>query len=230
MVLLPGRSMKRTRIYVPSVGPAAWQQFLAEPEKQWRTGYSAKTLAHCWEHADGLPLEIAAMFPAATELLFAIPEHKVPLLGGNRDSQNDVFALIRHGDQTCAATIEGKVNEPFGPTIGEWLSAPSDGKLARMRHICELLGFDQTPPPNIRYQLLHRTASALIEAKRFKTDEAAMLVHSFSTTKMWFDDFAAFASLFGSKAVPDVSAQIALDNGAKLRLGWATGNPAFLVI
>jgi len=222
--------MKRTRIYVPSVGPAAWQQFLAEPETQWRTGYSAKTLAHCWEHADGLPAEIAAMFPAQAELLLAIPEHKVPLLGGNRDSQNDVFALIRYDDQTCAATIEGKVNEPFGPTVGEWLNAPSSGKLGRMRHICETLGFDQAPPPKIRYQLLHRAASALIEAKRFKTDEAAMIVHSFSPSKMWFDDFAAFAALFGWQATPDSVEQIVTRSGMKLRLGWAMGDPAFLVI
>jgi hypothetical protein len=111
--------------------------------------------------------------------LLALPEHKVPLLGGNRDSQNDVFALIRYGGATCAATIEGKVNEPFGPTVGEWLTAPSDGKLVRMRHICDVLGLAETPPAHIRYQLLHRTASAVIEAKRFKTDEAAMIVHSF---------------------------------------------------
>ncbi|WP_413776936.1 DUF6946 family protein [Mesorhizobium sp. AR07] len=32
----------------------------------------------------------------------------------------------------------------------------------------------------LRYQLLHRTSAALLEAKRFKTDEAAMIVHSFS--------------------------------------------------
>jgi len=55
--------LKRNKIYIPSLGPSAWQQFLAEPDKQWRTGYSAKTLAHCWVHSDGLPPEIAALFP-----------------------------------------------------------------------------------------------------------------------------------------------------------------------
>ena len=168
------------------------------------------------------------MFPDCAELLLALPEHKVPLLGGNRDSQNDIFALIRYDGTTCAATIEGKVNEPFGPTVGEWLKAPSEGKLMRMRHICDVLGLAETPPAHIRYQLLHRTASAMIEAKRFKTDEAAMIVHSFSPTRMWFDDFTAFSRLFDLDIVPDRGVGFSLNNGARLRLGWATGDAAFL--
>lgn len=173
-------------------------------------------------------MEIAAMFPGSSSLLLALPEHKVPLPGGRRDSQSDIFALIRHGDQTCSAMIEGKVDEPFGPTIGEWLSAPSAGRLTRLSYICELLGLDPVPPPHIRYQLLHRTASALIEARRFKMDGAAMIVHSFSPTRKWFEDFAAFASLFGWSASADKPEVLELRSGQILRLGWATGDPAFL--
>nr|WP_244277712.1 hypothetical protein [Mesorhizobium loti] len=175
-----------------------------------------------------MPDEIAKMFDDPTELLVALPEHKVPLEGGNRDSQNDVFALIRFGGQTCAATIEGKVNEPFGPTVGEWYAEPSQGKRERMRQLCSLLGFDEVPPSNIRYQLMHRTASALIEARRFKTDEAAMIVHSFSPARMWFEDFVTFASLFGADVKPDQSSSVILKSGQRLRLGWATGNGDFL--
>ncbi|WP_348526636.1 hypothetical protein [Mesorhizobium sp.] len=222
------RKINRTRVYIPSQGPASWQGFLAEPVRQWRTGCSAKTLAHCWESADGLPHEIAQMLDDPAELLLALPEHKVPLDGGNRDSQNDVFALIRFGEQTCAATIEGKVSEPFGPTVGEWYAEPSRGKRDRMRQLCGLLGFDGMPPAHVRYQLMHRTASALIEAQRFKTDEAAMIVHSFSPGRMWFDDFATFASLFGAEVRPDLPRTFVLKSGQRLRLGWATGNEDFL--
>ncbi|RWP38523.1 MAG: hypothetical protein EOR04_25905 [Mesorhizobium sp.] len=222
------RDSGRTRVYVPSQGPANWQAFLAEPDKQWRTGYSAKTLAHCWENANGLPDEIARMFGDSAELLLAFPEHKVALEGGNRDSQNDVFALIRFDGLTCAATIEGKVNEPFGPTVGEWFADPSLGKRNRMRQLCDLLGVEEAPLPHIRYQLMHRTASALIEARRFKTDEAAMLVHSFSPARMWFEDFANFARLLGVEAKPDHSSTVILTSGQRLRLGWATGSGDFL--
>ncbi|MER9941476.1 hypothetical protein NKJ70_05925 [Mesorhizobium sp. M0092] len=175
-----------------------------------------------------MPDEIARMFGDPAELLLAFPEHKVALDGGNRDSQNDVFALIRFDGQTCAATIEGKVNEPFGPTVGEWFADPSSGKRNRMRQLCHFLGLEEAPLPHIRYQLMHGAASALIEARRFKTDEAAMIVHSFSPARMWFEDFANFARLLGAEAEPDHSSTVILASGQRLRLGWATGNGTFL--
>lgn len=74
------------RIYVRSQGAADWQRYLAGPEKQWRKGYSARTLAHCWESAPAFPPEVAALFTqsgepafASVELLLALPEHKVVL-------------------------------------------------------------------------------------------------------------------------------------------------------
>src|ERR1700687_6413303 len=175
-----------SRIYIPTAGPGSWRAFLADPEKQWKTGYSARALAHCWESAEGLPKEIDALFGGAATLQLAIPEHKVPLPGGSTQSQSDLFALLTIGKRSCAATIEGKVNEPFGPTIAEWQQNASSGKQERLTHICNLLGLT-SPPTDVRYQLLHRPASAVIEADRFKTDEAAMIVHSFSSTRMWFD-------------------------------------------
>ena len=216
------------RIYIPSSGPSAWQALLADPEKHWRTGFSARTLAYCWEKANGVPPEISVLFDGPTELLLAIPEHKVSLPGGTRDSQNDVFALLRCGSETWAAAIEGKVNEAFGPTIGEWLAGSSEGKRTRMSFLCETLGLSETPPPEIRYQLLHRTASALIEAERFKTDGAAMIVHSFSQERAWFDDYAAFASLFTGGLNATNRVAVPHKSGRKLLLGWATGSAEFL--
>lgn len=46
------------RIYIPATGPDDWQQFLKDPVKHWRTGYSAKTLAYSWHAADPWPQEI----------------------------------------------------------------------------------------------------------------------------------------------------------------------------
>jgi len=118
-----------TRIYLPSEGAVSWQHLLADPVKHWRTGYSARTLAECWEAADGIPPEISDMFRAIgkdPELLIAIPEHKVPLPGSRRgESQNDLFVLLRVGDRTVAVAFEGKVNEPFDRRLGEWLKDAS---------------------------------------------------------------------------------------------------------
>lgn len=223
------------KILMPSPGPDAWKQFLADPEKQWRTGYSARTLAHCWEAANGLPNEIARLFTSSSsfggvepELLLAIPEHKVPLPGGRRESQNDVFALVRAGNYTISVAVEGKVDEPFGPTVGDWLANASDGKRERMAFLRATLGLTEPIPDDIHYQLLHRTASAVIEAERFKTDAAAMVVHSFSPTRMWFDSFAKFVGLYGHQIEAGEFVEAALPSGPPLFLGWACGDLGFL--
>lgn len=52
-------------ILIPANGRADWQQFLAEPVKHWKRGYSACTLAHSWHDADGFPSEVKSMFMAA---------------------------------------------------------------------------------------------------------------------------------------------------------------------
>jgi hypothetical protein len=181
-----------------------------------------------WEAAKGVPQEIAELLGAQAELLLAIPEHKVALPGGRRESQCDVFALVKADHQTIALSVEAKVNEPFGPTVGEWMVNASKGKMERMQFICDLLGLTTPPPDDLRYQLFHRTAAAIIEAKRFKTDQAAMIVQSFSQEHRWLEDFQAFASLLGLQAQVGRSASYILPSGIPLTLGWAVGSAEFL--
>jgi hypothetical protein len=91
-----------SRILHFTAGPQDWQALLADPQKHWRTGFSARTLAHCWEAARGLPPEVQAVFASSNEPLLAdftpiiaVPEFRVPLPGGDRHSQNDLFLLGR---------------------------------------------------------------------------------------------------------------------------------------
>jgi hypothetical protein len=216
------------KLYVPSSGAESWQTLLADPIKHWRVGYSARTLAHCWEAAQGLPPEIALLFGADTDLLIAMPEHKVSLRDGGTESQTDVFALVRSNNRTIAVAVEGKVNESFGPSIRDWYVDPSPGKKQRLAFLCDLIGVKCPPPDDIYYQLFHRTASAVIEAERFKTDHAAMVVHSFSPENKWFDAYAAFLSLFGLAAKPGQLVSKGLPNGRTLYFGWAEGDRRFL--
>ena len=218
------------RIYVPSGGAHCWQPLLAKPEQHWKPGRSAQCIAHSWEAANGLPPEVARLFSEAVgapELLLAIPEHKVSLPGGTTPSQADVFALLRIQERTCALAVEGKVDETFGQAIGAWMTANSARKETILRSITALLGLSYPPPLDLRYQLFHRTASAIIEAGRFKTDTAAMIVNSFSPTAMWFDDFARFLAAFGQQAVPDRLFEITLPDKKPLFLGWASGDQKF---
>lgn len=222
-----------SKIYLPATNAEQWSLFLAEPHKHWRKGFSARSLAYSWQEAEGFPSEIHALFVETApfcdiELLLALPEHQVALPGGSRPSQSDVWALARAAGKLVSITVEGKVMEPFGPTMDEWLAEASAGKDARLAYLCAQLGLSVPLPGDMRYQLLHRAASAVIEARRFTASHAVMLVHSFSQTDEWFSDFAAFVLLFGSQAAVGklVSARSASD--VTLHFGWVRGNPAYL--
>nr|WP_262271835.1 hypothetical protein [Microvirga sp. HBU65207] len=200
---------------------------MAEPDRQWRPEYSAWAVAHAWEAAGGLPPEIVGLVRetpffagASPELLCAFPEYTVDLPGGRRPSQNDVFALLRVGPNTAGMAVEGKVEESFGPTLGEWLDGASDGKRQRLSYLRDLLGLHLEPlPSTLRYQLLHRTASAIIEASRFKTDAAIMVVQSFSDKATSKDDFLQFVDLLRGQMQDKGLAEIKLPNGLPLFVG-----------
>src|SRR5947208_2443469 len=217
-------------IVVPTHGVQDWQQRLADPTKHWRTGYSARALAHAWEAASGLPPEVAALFGplGKVELLLAIPEYDVPLPGGERPSQNDVFALMRIKDGLIVAMVEGKVSESFGPTLEEWRKDASAGKAERLAYIKAKLGLANDPPPGIRYQLLHRAGSAVIEAERFHARDAAMIVHSFSPEQASLGDYQAFLALFGKQGGPAQMVTLGTASGIRLWPGWAQGDAKFL--
>jgi hypothetical protein len=77
----------------------------------------------------------------------------------------------------------------------------------------------------IRYQLLHRTASAVIEARRFGARHAVMMVHSFPAGKDWFGDFAAFAALYGASTKRGSTTSVAELGDQLLHLGWVSDTP-----
>ncbi|HOP46932.1 MAG TPA: hypothetical protein PK874_04655 [Desulfobacteraceae bacterium] len=218
-----------SRIYIPTSNAEQWSQFLADP-KHWRQGYSARTLAFSWQEADGFPSEVQAIlssqFPAI-ELLLAIPEHKVPLPGGLRPSQNDIWILARSQGQLVSIAVEGKVSEPFGPTVQEWQIGSSSGKSDRLSFLLRVLDISSVPE-STRYQLLHRTASAIIEAQRFNATSAVMLVHSFSQSNEWFQDFVSFVSLMDGIAIENGIISVGNRSGIALYLAWVHGNEDYL--
>lgn len=219
-------------VYVPTSSPEDWKKLLAKPE-HWRTGYSARSLAYCWEEANGIPKDVVEILLQISDFkdiktLMVIPEHRIPLPGGDRPSQNDCWVLARTSNELVSITVEGKVSEPFGPTVGEWLKDASPGKNERLSFLCSELGLDTQPPEHIRYQLLHRTASAVIEAKRFHAKRAIMVVHSFSQTAEWFDDYKEFAALFGAQANVDKIVAAGHPNDINLYLAWVSGDEQYL--
>jgi hypothetical protein len=216
------------RIYSPTSSPEDWRKLLASPEKHWKPGYSAWELAHCWEAARGFPASFQTMFasfehPALQkpELLFAIPEYRVGMPGGGHASQNDLFVLAKAGDgNLLSITVEGKVNESFGPTVKAWFKNPSFGKQKRLTFLLANLGLTDKFLDNIRYQMFHRTVSAMIEAKRFNAPYAMMIVHSFSPDETGFDNYQAFLGLFGKSVQMGHLVELPVSGSIRLFSGW----------
>lgn len=220
--------MSNVRLSCPT--PEAWQALLADPGKHWRDGYSAKTLAYSWLRADGFPAEVAAVLHqsppfASIEMLLGVPEHQVPLPGGRRASQSDIWVLARVADGFVSIAVEGKVAEPFDRTVREWFADESPGKRERLAYLAETLGQEISRLNEVRYQLLHRTASAIIEARRFGAAHAVMLVHSFSPTREHFGDFAALVALYDHAAAADNVISVGAWSGVQLHFAWVTGQP-----
>jgi hypothetical protein len=222
------------RIVVPTQSAEDWKRLLAKPDLHWKTGYSAKTLALSWEAAHPhVPPEIAAALSSAgnpllscLDLLLAVPEYQVDLPGGQRPSQTDVLALMGGSAGLVAVAVEGKVDEAFGPTVGQKRAEHSVGVDERLAWLTDRLGLASVPD-GIRYQLLHRTASALIVAEQFHASAAVMLVHSFSPSDRWFDDFAMFAELVGVEASVGGVGRAQTVTGMPLFIGWCRGEQVF---
>jgi hypothetical protein len=228
-----GKSVQRILAFTS--GPQDWQALLADPEKHWRKGYSARTMAHSWEAADGFPPEVAACFANSGEPLLnavtpilAVPEFKVPLPGGNRASQNDVFVLGRSSSGPVSIMVEGKVNESFGPTLGDWLRDASPGKQERLVSLLRQLGLPSMIGDSIRYQLLHRAASAVITGEQYRAVASVLVIHSFSPERAGWSDYQAFTRLFGVEAEAGTIQRLGTASRVPLFGAWVVGDPAFL--
>jgi hypothetical protein len=223
------------RILAFTSGPQDWQALLADPVKHWKSGYSARTLAYSWEAADGFPSEVALPFTQTTEPLLAnltpllaVPEFKVPLPGGVRASQNDIFVLARSSSGPVSVMVEGKVKESFGPTLDEWRSEGSVGKEERLSFLLHSLGLGTIPAGAVRYQLLHRAASAIITGEQYRAVAAVVLIHSFSQERVGWSDYQAFTRLFGVEAAVGSVQRLGSSSSVPLFGVWAVGDPAYL--
>ena len=223
-----------TKIFIPANNPDDWKPLVGL--ENWKTGYSAKALAYCWQEANDFPESVRNVFIKSgiglfknVKLLLAFPEYKTPLLGGRRASQNDIFILAKGNNKLISITVEGKVSEPFDKTVAEWKLESSKGKETRLKFLCDELLLAEEQIDHIRYQLLHRTASAIIEAKRFNAQDALMLIHSFSQYDEWFEDYSQFLALFGLNNVKPDSLVFAKNiNGIDLYFSWVRGDKKYL--
>ena len=91
----------------------------------------------------------------------------------------------------------------------------------------ENIGLKDPIPGHIRYQLLHRTASSVLEAKRFHCTAAVMIVQSFieSDLENHFGDYVQFVQLYGKTPAKDNLVFLANINGIMLYSAWVYTKP-----
>jgi hypothetical protein len=154
----------------------------------------------------------------SAELIDAFLERKVDLESEGRPSQTDLLAVVGIGQNLAIVAVEGKAGEPFGKRVAEWLDG-SDKKEKRLEGLCKILGLSRAAALPLRYQLLHRLASAILEARRYRTSVAVLLVHSFKNDQKGFADFVAFLeALKFEKPTPNTG--LVRRDGTSLYAGW----------
>lgn len=213
----------------PLIRPEDTRPFLADPELHWKKGYSAYELATSWIGAEDIPspvrdiLDTCPVF-AHAKLITGFFERQTKLGTPGRASQTDLLAHVWLPSGVGVIGVEGKCEESFGPIVREWNTSP--GRKVRLGHLCSMLGLSVEVASSLRYQLIHRTAAALIEAQAVRADSALMLVHSFSPHQTWFNDFVDFSNAMsipiGAKNCISAGRRI---SGVDIRLGWVSDKP-----
>ncbi|MFK7902227.1 MAG: hypothetical protein AB8B49_05220 [Nitratireductor sp.] len=224
------------RIFIPTQTGTDWQRLLGKPKLHWKKGRSAMSAAACWEDSDpDLPAEVQAVLESGNEpaisgleLLAAIPEWEVALPGGNTASQTDVMAFTRNSEGLVIVGVEAKVDETFGPTLEEKKANATGEQLDRIAYLEAELGRDVPFANTVRYQLLHRSVSALLTARAFHAPVAVMLVHSFSPESAWRSDFSAFCEEMRCQLLSPDLFEAPNIKGVRLIFGWCKGNEKYL--
>jgi hypothetical protein len=191
-----------SRIAVPLLKAEDVIPHLGSPT-HWKQGRSAKAIADSWFNAAGIPKTIQVLlFTApdfrAAQLLDGWLERKTDLGDScGAPSQTDLLALLDLGEELAVLAVEAKVDESFGPFVHEWIADGSLRKHKRLRALCARLKIEPDDAMPLRYQLLHRTVAALIEAKRFHARKALLAVQSFCPNATGYEDFAAYCHSIG---------------------------------
>jgi len=201
--------MNQKKIFIPTKNAESWKDLLADPIKHWKDEFSAKLTAYSWEKEGNIPKEILKVLTSHPdfidlELLLAIPEYKVSLPGGTRPSQNDVLAVFFTNKALSVMAVEGKAKEDFDEKIISWKKHTSDiGVAERLGYILDKIGIKAKTIDNLRYQLFHRLASAVIMAEKFHAKNAILIIQSFNKNdnENHFSDFADFLRLYNYSSI-----------------------------
>lgn len=201
-----------------------WARKLGRPSHM-MPGRSAHALCTAWLDAGTIPDDVRTVLDgesavANLEALLVVVEHQVPLPGGEAASQCDAWVLARRPTGSLVSIgVDAKVDEPFGETIAEWRRGESDGKRRRLHALLETLGVSELPE-HLHYQLVHRAAAPILEARRFGADTALLLVQSFDNGDAGFTAYREFVTALGGEAAIGSATSLGRRSGVDLWAAW----------
>lgn len=181
-----------------------------------------------------LPHEVATILDEMSDLknarlLFGVPEHKVALDTARAPSQTDIWGLLRNDSGLLSLGVEGKAGEPFDVAVRDWLTPEiSPTRLSRLKWLCNQLKTDDQVEKcaGLRYQLFHRTASTIKEAKRCGAFAAVLLVQAFPGAEASWEDFYQFCSYLGGGPKKEHLLKIESHTRPDLYVGWVSSKLA----
>jgi len=230
------------RFYVPV---ASIEQIRSVVRKEkWAHRRSAQELAQSWFGRQAIPLRVQRALDACgefghTRIVRGVFEHGDLLNGPPGPSRTDLMLHIVSGSAPGVIAIEGKVDEGFDHPVRTWLlrgKKGSESRPARLRYLGSCLGIEIPHGSSLRYQLIHRTVSAISEARRCGAKRALMLVHAFTLNNPKCDPkkaqvqkthFCEFGQAMKVKmpSADGIHGPITVD-GVRLWFGWVDDAPA----
>ena len=161
-------------------------------EKHWKDGRSAKETAKFWINA--IPQPFTDLFKGFKfEFQLCSPEYVSDFdnLGGN-GRNHDLLIIARDSDENrIVISVESKVDESFGNTIGNYLFDIQKKRLTNIPTQSDrrILALKDALIPNVpnqefnklRYQLLTAIAGTLSEGKKQNSKSAFFIVQTFIT-------------------------------------------------
>lgn len=193
-------------------------------KRHYKTGHSAYECAHKWKTVKSeFPEPIASILRKASQSILRDlkicqiqAEYAVYLDVHTSPSKNDLllFCESQKGQKVVIA-VEAKCDESFAQPIRDWLCTadlpnprsqrkmfneekqPVERKLRRLAFLNEVLSQNFGSDSAIRYQLLHRFASAILTARQTFARAGIMLVEAFTQSDRNFKDFQDFCAVLG---------------------------------
>lgn len=199
--------------------PGEWKHVVGLDK--WRPRYSAFELAHKWHPARNFPPVVSKALQAEGNpahlrnltVRYCLVEWPVFLDTDKAPSRTDLMVYARTKDKDAVIVgVEGKAREPFGQRVDAWVRGLSDGqptagvspkpsRLRRLQFLSTVLDREVSADSKLRYQLLHRTASVLLESRLQGAVAGLLIVHAFPGADGSWADFEKFTTFLDVKVV-----------------------------